>query len=671
MKITVLRRKADDFLSTLQANLQTGGNTRRRKGAGGVRQVQQREPPAVVKTRTPPTVNQAKNKNVRAQNSTLPKKQNANKPKVVNEQPKVVNERPKAVKPPPQDVAESPPEEISILEPPPPPAKEPTIPTLNLARVPERVSPPAVSRSYDASPTGKNNFYFKNQSNIFSWATEPVAATPVARSNNFQREEVQANTAKELQRKQWIQELEKQIDTKKSGSVAMQQPVTSPMSALPSPANSNCLMGANSLMDPLEAERRQDARRRARENQELIRMQVEEKERKKKEEEARLKREEEAEMRKIEEEARRMAEEVKREQEKSKEKERRQLAQIMEMRNKIEEATKQAEAEKRGRRSGSSPTKTPAPTREVRRTPAPVQRSPAQQRSTSPPPQQQYQSPVQQSPSQHQPPFQQSSPQQQYQPPSQQQYQPPPTQQQQYHQQQPTTQQYHQPPQTSSTMYHQPPQTSSTMYHQQPPMYAPPVVQQSTIGTQTVCEVSCQTSTTGEREGTANSRLPSDTKLIEIPDRELSVIQKKKKASTAVGTTRKKKEQPPPGRVAAAADKRRKPPAVQYDKNGRRIKTEKEEVVSTPGVKSVPEVESPACRSIADILDDPSRCEENSSGLKMNENQIQMRYTSPQNEDRTIPSAITERQNDILGQLERLRMGLRNRRMHIPADGAA
>ncbi|XP_063680676.1 transcription factor SPT20 homolog [Bolinopsis microptera] len=102
------------------------------------------------------------------------------------------------------------------------------------------------------------------------------------------------------------------------------------------------MLGQGAWVDPEELERRTDARKRARENQEMIRQQVEERERLKKEEKDKIKREEELQMKRIEEEKRLMAEEVRLEQEKRRQKEAAQLQQIQEMRQKIEEANKKA-----------------------------------------------------------------------------------------------------------------------------------------------------------------------------------------------------------------------------------------------------------------------------------------------------------------------------------------
>jgi len=50
------------------------------------------------------------------------------------------------------------------------------------------------------------------------------------------------------------------------------------------------------------------------------------------------------------------------------------------------------------------------------------------------------------------------------------------------------------------------------------------------------------------------------------------------------------------------------------------------------------------------------------SGFTLNTDQIQLKYSSPNNDNGYIPSAISSRQNDILGQLAQLRLGLQNRR---------
>lgn len=126
----------------------------------------------------------------------------------------------------------------------------------------------------------------------------------------------------------------------------------------------------------------------------------------------------------------------------------------------------------------------------------------------------------------------------------------------------------------------------------------------SNAGTQTVCEVSCQTT----RE--ESLILPSESKLIQLKERELSVVQRSQPPSRKEAAQKQSKS-----RSSIPKPVQKKPPEkpkVEYDKNGRRIRPKKEAqpLKEPPLSYTISEKESVAVtdyESIADILDDPRR----------------------------------------------------------------
>ncbi|KAL5260329.1 hypothetical protein ACHWQZ_G010451 [Mnemiopsis leidyi] len=432
----------------------------------------------------------------------------------------------------------------------------------------------------------------------------------------------------------------------------------SPKTPVPQPTGSPTqgrMLGQGTWVDPVELERRQEARKRALENQEMIRRQVEERERLKKEERERIKREEEIEMRRIEEEKRKMAEEVRLEQEKRKQKEEAQLQQIADMRRKIEEANRSAKEEKRNKRSRSVSGKESTFKHDVESIPLES---------------------VEEIKTNHQrlvPVIEKT------------------TSVEETHVQ--SAQTFAAPVPVQETVFvpvqHQPVQVQQPVPVQQPVRYV------SNASTQTVQEVSCQTMTREE------SFLPADSRLIQLKERELSVVQRKQDSAKR-GTSKRNDNdkqgsakrnvpnrnntdsrrgpiKPQPGsKLPVKKQQERKVPEVprvQYDKNGRRIRRTKPPSPQdeTPPAANIIAEESEVIteyETIADIFDNPEspvmKVESvGPSPFTVPEQQVQMRYTSPKNETRTIPSAISVRQNDILSQLEKLRMGLKDRRRHV------
>jgi len=490
------------------------------------------------------------------------------------------------------------------------------------------------------------------------------------------------------------------------------------------------LLGQNSMVDPLEMERRTTARQKAMEHQNSLRAQVAEKERKEQEKKRLILEEEAADRRRFEEDKRRLEEEKREEFARNIKLEQEKQEKVMEISRQMEESKRAAKLEKQRKRGQV--------------TNDPKQDSPEQHRQWA-----QHQTKVEES-SQLQPKTQGKMA-----------HSPIPVRQPQYA---PSPQQYAPSPQQVPQQPQQAQQASGLVRYI------------SETGTQTVCEMSCQTSPTprdmhsfnreqGASPGALHSEsklisisretshLMSDTAMLRLKTRELSTIQREDKKRSRIPERTKlptkkgpsipvrgKKEKPVKA-VRPVEEMSKK--GARYDKHGRRIRAEEEEVMKPqreqqrePQKKQQPEPQKksepklfttresslvieqyqpvselfqsaspplpaqttkPAQPSVVEEVQDELKWWNNTpsdlteviaqnsatphaanampqaaatsghssatpSGFTLNADQIQLKYSSPNNDNGYIPSAISSRQNDILGQLAQLRLGLQNRR---------
>lgn len=469
------------------------------------------------------------------------------------------------------------------------------------------------------------------------------------------------------------------------------------------------------MVDPLEMERRTNARMKAFEHQNSLREQVAEKERKKQEKKRLIEEEEAADRSRFEEDKRRMEEEKREDIARNIKLEQEKQQQVLEISRKMEESNKAAKLEKQRKRGQvvNEPVKQDSPNQQIQRqwAQAKVERSPQGNVESSPQgkPGKMCHSPI---------------------------------------------------PEQQHTPSPQQAEVQATPQH----LVRPLTRYISEAGTQTVCEMSCQTSpeplhnfhrevgSPGALQSESklisisreNSHLMSDTAMLRLKTREMSTIQRaeikhgeKKKTRIPERTklpakkgpsipVRGKKEQQPKKPVEAKA-------APKYDKHGHRIKYVEEEVMRpqrTQQPKTEPKLFTTRERSlviekyqdvselfqpsnpspplpaqqtkpsVVEEVQDESKWWNNTpselevlpvasttpakshatphytpaatpSGFSLNADQIQLKYSSPNNDNGYIPSAISSRQNDILGQLAQLRLGLQNRRRHMSNTAAA